>query len=41
LVVVRTSKDAGSIHLTATTPNLSPGTTDVEAKASDSSLELH
>ena len=41
LVVVRTGKESGSIHLTATTPNLSPGTTDVQAKASDSSLELH
>jgi beta-galactosidase len=41
LVVLRTSKEAGSIHLTATTPSLSPGTTNVQAKASDSSLELH
>ncbi len=40
LVVVRTSKEAGSIHLTATTPGLSAGTVDIQARAADSHPEL-
>jgi beta-galactosidase len=40
LVVVRTSKSAGPIRLTATAAGLSAGTIDVHAKAGQSPLEL-
>jgi beta-galactosidase len=40
LVVVRTSKQGGPIHLTATTPGLSEGVIDIQAKAADQRPEL-
>ncbi|MEI9977068.1 MAG: glycoside hydrolase family 2 TIM barrel-domain containing protein [Ignavibacteriota bacterium] len=40
LIVVRTSQQAGPIHVTATTPGLSAGTVDVQAKAPGSHPEL-
>ena len=40
LVVVRTSKQPGAIRLTATTPGLSAGTIDLEAKGADPRPEL-
>jgi beta-galactosidase len=41
LVVVRTLKEAGPIHVTATSDGLSAGIVDVEAKTADSRPELH
>jgi beta-galactosidase len=40
LVVLRTSKRGGPIHLTATAPGLSAGTTDIQARAVDPRPEL-
>ena len=40
LIVVRTGKQAGPIHLTAATSGLGSGSVDVEAKAADSRSEL-
>ena len=40
LVVVRTSKHGGPIHLTATAPGLSEGTIDIHARAENSRPEL-
>jgi beta-galactosidase len=40
LVVVRTSKQGGPIHLTATAPGLSTGITDIQARAADQRPEL-
>ena len=41
LVVVRTSKQAGPIHLTATTPGLTEAVLDIQAKAAPPRPELH
>jgi beta-galactosidase len=40
LVVVRTSRQGGPIHLTATAPGLSDGTTDIQAMAATPRPEL-
>jgi beta-galactosidase len=40
LVVVRTSKQGGPIHLTATAPGLSEGVANIQAKAADQRPEL-
>jgi beta-galactosidase len=40
LIVVRTSKQSGPIHLTATTSGLSDGTIEIQAKAADQRPEL-
>jgi beta-galactosidase len=40
LVVVRTSRKTGPIHLTATTPGLREGIIDIQSKTADQRLEL-
>jgi beta-galactosidase len=40
LVVMRTSKQPGPVHLTATTPGLSEGTIDIQTKAANARQEL-
>jgi beta-galactosidase len=40
LIVVRTSKQSGPIHLTATTSGLSDGTIEIQAKSADQRPEL-
>jgi beta-galactosidase len=40
LVVVRTSRQGGPIHLTATVPGLSLGVIDIQARAADPHPEL-
>jgi beta-galactosidase len=40
LVVVRTIRQAGDIHVTATTPGLSEGATDIQTKAAEARPEL-